>query len=87
MRNACTHAVSMSSMIQIRNVPEDVHRTLKVRAAQAGMSLSEFLLREVIHVAQRPTLDEVLKRIEERGPAQVSIDSAAAVRAEREGRG
>jgi len=77
----------MATMIQIRNVPEDVHRTLKVRAAQAGMSLSEFLLREVIQVAQRPTVEEVLRRIEKRGPAQVSVDSAIAVRAEREGRG
>jgi len=87
MQIACTHVLDMASMIQIRNVPDEVHRTLKVRAAQAGMSLSEFLLREVISVAQRPTLEEVLKRIKERGPAQVSIDSAAAVRAEREGRG
>jgi len=76
----------MSSMIQIRNVPEAIHRTLKVRAAEAGMTLSEFLLREVTHVAQRPTLEQVLRRIEERGPAKVSIDSAAAVRAERENR-
>jgi len=87
MQSACTHVLCMSTMIQIRNVPDEVHRTLKVRAAQAGMSLSEFLLREVIHVAQRPTLEEVLKRIAERGPAQVSTDSPAAVRAEREARG
>jgi plasmid stability protein len=87
MQSACTHVLCMAAMIQIRNVPDDVHRTLKVRAAQAGMSLSEFLLREVIHVAERPTLEEVLQRIEARGPAQVSTDSAAAVRAEREARG
>jgi len=77
----------MASMIQIRNVPEEIHRTLKARAAEAGMTLSEFLLREVTHVAQRPTLEQVLRRIEERGPATVSIDSATAVRGERESRG
>jgi len=74
-------------MIQIRNVPEEVHRCLKVRAAQERMSLSEFLLREVIQVAERPTVEEVLQRIKERGPAAVTTDSAAAVRAEREARG
>jgi len=74
-------------MIQIRNVPEEIHRTLKVRAAEAGMTLSEFLLREVTHVAQRPTVEQVLRRIEARGPAKVPVDSATAVRAEREQRG
>ena len=42
--------------IQIRNVPEDVHRTLKARAAREGMSLSEYLLRDVVELASRPTL-------------------------------
>ncbi len=86
MWTTCDNVYRMASMIQIRNVPEAIHRTLKVRAAEAGMTLSEFLLREVTHVAQRPTLEQVLRRIEERGPAKVSIDSATAVRAERENR-
>jgi hypothetical protein len=64
----------------------DVHRTLKVRAAQAGMTLSEFLLREATAIAERPSLEEVIERIKRRGPTTVSIDSVAVVRAERDSR-
>ena len=53
----------MSVMIQIRNVPDHLHRTLKVRAAKAGMSLSDYLLDEVRRVAERPTLEEMLERL------------------------
>jgi plasmid stability protein len=73
-------------MIQIRNVPDEVHRTLKVRAAAAGMSLSEYLLRELERAAERPTLEEVLERIREAGSVALREDSAAAVRAERDAR-
>ena len=48
----------MSKMIQIRNVPDEVHQALKIRAAKEGMSLSDFLRREVTRVADRPSLDE-----------------------------
>ena len=53
-------------MIQIRNVPGPVHRALKARAALAGMSLSEFLLKEIEKVATRPSLDEMLARLAQR---------------------
>lgn len=53
----------MAKMIQIRNVPESTHRTLKVRAAQAGMSLSDYLLAQVQQVAERPTIQEISARI------------------------
>jgi plasmid stability protein len=76
----------MAKMIQIRNVPDDLHRVLKSRAAQAGMSLSDYLLKEVRQVAQRPTLEEVMQRIHRRGSPGFGFDSAAEVRAEREGR-
>ena len=46
----------MSRMIQLRNVPEALHRTLKARAAMAGMSLSDYLLAEIREIAERPTL-------------------------------
>ena len=52
----------MSKMIQIRNVRDALHRKLKARAAEAGMSLSEYLLREIRRSAERPTLDEWLAR-------------------------
>ena len=86
MRRTCLHAENMHRMIQIRNVPNDIHRRLKVRAAEAGMSLSEFLLREVTRVARRPTLDELTERIRRREKPTGAIDSAAAVRAERDSR-
>jgi len=76
----------MSKMIQIKNVPEGVHRTLKARAAHAGMTLSDYLLKELSDIAARPTLDEVLTRLKTRGPIDRRFDSAAAVRSERESR-
>lgn len=53
-------------MIQIRNVPARIHRTLKARAALAGMSLSDFLLREIERVASRPSQEELLARLAKR---------------------
>lgn len=72
-----------TAMIQIRNVPEDVHRALKTRAAQAGMTLSDYLLREVTHLTRRPVLEDLLGRIKRRGPTR-SSPAARAVRAERD---
>lgn len=56
----------MSMMIQICNVPDELHRRLKSRAALAGMSLSDYLLNEIRQVAERPTLDELRARLESR---------------------
>jgi antitoxin FitA len=80
------YVTHMSKMIQIRNVPDHIHRLLKMRAAEAGMSLSEFLVREVSLIADRPSLDEILKRIKGHGSISPSEASASAVRAEREAR-
>jgi len=76
----------MSKMIQIRNVPDDLHRELKVRAAKAGMSLSDYLLAEVRKVAERPTMDELFERLRKLSPVELSETPAEAVRAERESR-
>ena len=76
----------MTAMIQIRNVPDALHRRLKSRAALAGMSLSDYLLSEIRHVAERPTIDELRARLESRSAVTLSADSAEAVRAERDGR-
>ena len=73
-------------MIQIRNVPEALHRELKSRAARAGMSLSEYLLREIEKVAERPTLEEMRARLESRPRTNLTLDTADAVRAERDSR-
>jgi len=73
----------MGKMVQIRNVPEDVHRTLKVRAAREGVSLSAYLLRELERLARQPTFDELVERIRSAGPVRLSETSAQAVRAVR----
>lgn len=76
----------MPTMIQIRNVPEALHRRLKARAAVAGMSLSDYLLNELREVAARPTLDELQARLRNRPSVSLSVSPADAVRAERDSR-
>lgn len=76
----------MSTMIQIRNVPDALHRRLKSRAALAGMSLSDYLLSEIREVAERPTVDELRTRLQSRARIRPSLSPAQAVRAEREHR-
>jgi plasmid stability protein len=76
----------MSTMIQIRNVPEPLHRELKSRAALAGMSLSDYLLSEIRQVAERPTLDQLRARLASRPPTKLSLTPAEAIRAERDAR-
>ncbi len=60
------HVLHMSKMIQIRHVPDAVHRRLKEQAAREGMSLSGFLLREVGKIAGQPSLAEIIARAEQR---------------------
>ena len=76
----------MSKMIQLRNVPDELHRKLKVRAAASGQSLSDFLIREIRAIAERPTPAEIRYRLSQRAPVKVRESAADAVRAEREGR-
>jgi plasmid stability protein len=58
--------VTVSKAIQIRDVPDDVHAVLRARAAATGMSMSEYLRSELITMAARPTLDEVIARAQSR---------------------
>ena len=74
----------MTVMIQIRNVPDALHRRLKSRAALAGMSLSDYLLSEIRQVAERPTLDELRARLEHRSGMTPSVSPVEAIRAERD---
>ncbi len=73
----------MSTMIQIRNVPDDLHRKLKSRAALEGMSLSDYLRDEIERVAERPTLTELAQRLARRTPVRTRPSTAAVVRQER----
>ena len=73
-------------MIQLRNVPDDLHRSLKARAALAGMSLTDYLLAEIREIAERPTLAELQERLRQRKPVSVRIDTARLIREERDSR-
>jgi plasmid stability protein len=76
----------MAVMVQVRNVPEAIHRKLKSRAALAGMSLSDYILAELKRSLDRPTKDEILARIASREPVRLRESITDALRAEREGR-
>jgi plasmid stability protein len=74
----------MSKMIQIRHVPDALHRKLKIRAAEAGMTLSDFLLAEIERSAALPTRDEMLARLHSRTRVKLRTPAARVLRAERE---
>lgn len=73
----------MSKMVQVRNVPDDVHAALRQRAATAGVSMSEFILAELRRLVARPPLDEVLARAARRGGRLRFDDAVAALHEER----
>ncbi len=66
MCTTCSYVDRMPKMIQLRHVPDDLHRKLKARAALEGLSLSDYLLQEVRRVAERPTLAELRHRLAQR---------------------
>lgn len=76
----------MPTMVQIRNVPDDIHRVLKARAAMAGMTLSDYLLAELEDLATRPSPAEMRERLAGREPVLRGEGSADAVRAVRDAR-
>ncbi len=82
----CRYVLNMPKMIQLRHVPDDLHRKLKARAALAGLSLSDYLLQEVRRTAERPTVAELRARLVRRTPVITRVPPAKAVRAERERR-
>jgi len=76
----------MSKMIQLRNVPDALHRRLKARAAMAGMSLSDYLLAEIKEIAERPTLAELRQRLHQRKAVSAELATVRLVQEERESR-
>jgi plasmid stability protein len=74
----------MSKMIQIRNVPDDVHVKLKMRAAQQGMTLSDYLKQELLHIAEAPTLEEMIEWSRRQPPIDLGEPIEDIIRAERE---
>ncbi len=76
----CANIISVPKMIQIRNVPDELHRTLKVRAAKAGMTLSDYLLSEIEQIAEKPTMKEWLERIAKLEPVEVDEPPEVTIR-------
>jgi plasmid stability protein len=74
----------MAKMIQIRNVPDALHRRLKARAALAGRSLSDYLLTEIERIATLPTRDEMLDRIHRRSRVTLGVSAADVIRHQRD---
>lgn len=68
----------MSKMIQIRDVPDEIHRTLKARAAASGMSLSDYIKRDLERAAARPSIEEIDERIASRGRSRLRTESVRA---------
>jgi plasmid stability protein len=75
----------MSKMIQIRDVPEEVHRTLKVRAAAEGLSLSDYIKRDLEDLAKQATLEEVFTQARARGDSGLTTEEIVAVQREHRG--
>lgn len=84
MHFTCAHAIYMSRMVQVRNVPDALHRKLKVRAAEAGQTLSDYLLAELKRLATRPTRDEMLAKLHSRRRVTLKTPAAIVIRQERE---
>ena len=86
MCSTCLYAWDTSRMIQVRDVPEHVHGTLKARAAREGMSLSDFLKRELARVAERPTMQEWLERTQQGKPIRAKRSPSQVIRELRDSR-
>ena len=76
----------MPKMVQIRNVPDDLHRKLKSRAAREGLTLSDLLLREARRIAEQPTMEEMLERLLSRPRVKLRTPPAQVIREERDRR-
>ena len=86
MCSTCKYASNMSKMIQLRNVPDGLHRKLKARAAMAGLSLSDYLISEIKEVAERPTLAEMRERLHQRERVTARLDTVRTLHEQRDTR-
>ena len=80
------HALRMSKMIQVRSVPDDLHRELVRRAEAQGMTLTDYVERILEREVARPSADEVFERIARRTPVDLGQSVAQILREERERR-
>jgi len=85
MSSTPTNVVHMSKMIQVRNVPDDLHRALKTSALNEGMSLSDYIKRELATIAGQASFEEIDARIRARGPSGLRSETIlSALRESRE---
>jgi plasmid stability protein len=84
MLRACEHVRNMK-MIQVRNVPDELHRSLKERAAREGTTMSELILAQLQRLANKPSPEEILGRVQQRTPVpgESAADLIGAERANR----
>lgn len=80
----CKQVINMSKMIQVRNVPDSIHRALKAKAALAGKSLSDWILEELETLAALPTEEELLERLREAEPFTMKHSSTKLIRKDRD---
>ena len=76
----------MAKMVQIRNMPDSMHRKLKAKAAETGLSLSDYLVRELRDSAEQPSVEAILERLRQREPFEPKTPPAKALRDERKSR-
>jgi len=79
----CAYRRSVGKMIQLRNVPDELHRKLKARAARAGKSLSDYLLEQIKREAEAPTNEELMERLAALPPVKTRLSAAEILRQER----
>jgi len=81
---ACVHALRMPKMLQVRNVPDRLHRRLKERAARRGMTLSAYVLEELESIADELPMDEWVEAVRELPPVRLKSSVADLIRRDRE---
>lgn len=84
MRYTCVHVARMSKMLQVRNVPDRLHRRLKERAARRGMTLSAYVLEELQAIADELPMDEWVESVRELPPVRLTTSVADLIRQDRE---
>jgi plasmid stability protein len=75
-----------TTMVQVRNVPDELHRRLKSRAAAEGLTISDFVLREIRKAVERPTRQELLERLATGPRTRLRRNPADVIRADRDSR-
>lgn len=83
MLSTWPNVLHMSKMLQVRNVPDELHRTLKVRAAECGMTLSDYVLGELEAIADKPSLSELVDRLEQQEGSEIGDLAAQIIREHR----